>query len=192
MSSECFYTGIGSRVISEEERSIIQRVAGYLLTKGFTLRSGHALGSDEAFEVGTYDKGNTAKEIYLSNYPEIYIPWKNFKGANCPTKLISLEDTSSEFVSLAEDIVKEVHPYWHNLKQGARKLHTRNVSQVLGQDLNTPSKFLLFCSDESDKGVVSGGTATAVNLARKWNIPCFNIRNHTARELNDFLTPLIT
>lgn len=189
-----YYTGIGSREISESERNLIHRVSGYLLNLGFTLRSGHAPGSDEAFEVGTFGSAlpdSLWEDYFNANYPEIYVPWNNFKGADCQSRLISSEDAPLEIIKEAEGIVSIIHPYWHNLKQGAKKLHTRNVFQVLGKDLKTPSQFVLYCSNETSSGNVSGGTATAVNLARKWEIPCFNIRNHTAKELNDFISPLI-
>jgi len=44
----------------------------------------------------------------------------------------------------------------------AKKLHGRNVKQVLGDDLKTPSDFLL-CWTKEGKDV--GGTRTAIVLA---------------------------
>ena len=56
---------------------------------------------------------------------------------------------------------------------------TRNVYQVLGLDLKTPSK-ALFCYAQPTKnkqGIVigvKGGTNTAIQLAMKHNIPIYN------------------
>lgn len=56
---------------------------------------------------------------------------------------------------------------------------TRNVYQVLGLDLKTPSK-ALFCYAQPTKnkqGIVTGvkgGTNTAVQLVMKHNIPIYN------------------
>jgi hypothetical protein len=56
---------------------------------------------------------------------------------------------------------------------GAKKLHSRNVLQVLGDKLDTPSKFVLYYAKEKD-GEVAGGTRTAVMLARELDIPTLN------------------
>lgn len=70
------------------------------------------------------------------------------------------------------DMASTVHPAWHNCSDYAKKLHGRNCFQVLGKDLNTPSNFLICWTDN---GVIKGGTATAINLALKNNIPVFNL-----------------
>jgi hypothetical protein len=56
----------------------------------------------------------------------------------------------------------------------------------MGLDLRTYSKFVLFYAPEID-GVVHGGTATAVNLARKLRIPTFNFYRNKASNLRAFL-----
>ena len=57
----------------------------------------------------------------------------------------------------------EHHPNWDNLSQGARKLHARNSHQVMGQDLNSPSQFVLAWTP-GGKG--EGGTGQAIRLAK--------------------------
>ena len=54
-------------------------------------------------------------------------------------------------------------------------MHARNVYHVLGQDLNTPSKLLVAWTKLTKAGQPTGGTATAIRLAEKHNIPCFNL-----------------
>ena len=61
------------------------------------------------------------------------------------------------------------------LSQGALKLHLRNVNQVLGADLNTPSKFLICWAKMDKQGSPIGGTRTAWKIAEKYGIPCFNL-----------------
>ena len=58
---------------------------------------------------------------------------------------------------------------------GAKALHTRNVYQVLGLDLNTPSEFVVCYADVDKHNNVIGGTATAVNIAKEVGIPVYNI-----------------
>ena len=148
------YAGIGSRETPESVLGIFKNIATYLANRGFILRSGGAKGSDSAFEYGC-DKVNGLKEIYL--------PWKGFEGSN--SNLIVEEGEK------AYEIAKKFHPYWHNLSQGARKLQARNSHQVLGEDLNTPSKFII-CWTKNGSG--SGGTGQAVRIAKHYNIPVFD------------------
>lgn len=77
------------------------------------------------------------------------------------------------------DWVKEVHPAWDKLSPGARKLHERNIHQLFGIDLADAfikqSKFVLYYALEDKKGNPKGGTATAVNLAKKTGIRTLNL-----------------
>jgi len=70
------------------------------------------------------------------------------------------------------EIASTVHPAWHRCSDYARKLHGRNVMQVLGRDLKLPSKFVVCWTRD---GLPVGGTATAIRLARKFDIPVFNL-----------------
>jgi len=148
-----YYTGIGSRETSNEILNVFENIGQYLAKSNLILRSGHAEGADQAFENGC-DKVNGKKEIYL--------PWRNFEGSD--SNLIVQEGKAYE-------IAEKFHPYWHNLKLGAKKLQARNSHQVLGKDLNTPSKFII-CWTKNGKDV--GGTAQALRIARHYEIPIFN------------------
>lgn len=146
-----YYTGIGSR---ETPPDIIGKMIGIglkLNTLGYTLRSGGAEGADSAFEL----KAGTNKEIYL--------PWVGFN--NNPSKLYY--PTNEAF-----ELAKTIHPVWDILTVGGKKLHARNMHQVLGMDLKTPSSFLV-CWTKN--GTVIGGTASAMKLAKKNNIPIYNL-----------------
>ncbi len=149
-----YFTGVGSRECPDEIKGIIKVIAAVLAKKGYILRSGAATGSDESFENG-YNLVGGNKEIYL--------PWQNFN------------DNKSELYNVSDEALKmaaEIHPAWDKLSQGAQKLHGRNTTQILGKDLNTPSKFVI-CYTEN--GETKGGTATAIKLAQKYNIPVYNI-----------------
>jgi hypothetical protein len=145
-----YYTGIGSRETPLEILQIMIESAKILSTKGYCLRSGGADGADSAFE-----KGATEKEIYL--------PWKGFNGSDS-----ELHKVCSRAIATAESI----HPAWDKLSQGAQKLHARNCYQILGQRLTSPSEFVI-CWTKDGKEI--GGTRTAIVLAKKYNIPVFNL-----------------
>lgn len=163
-----YYAGIGSRETPADVCKKMQELAMFLARKKFVLRSGHADGADKAFESG----------IFNAALKEIWIPWPGFNGSN-----------SRNFPATnAFDIAKEFHPKWGELSQGARKLHARNVHQILGKDLHTPSKFVICWTKD---GKASGGTRQAMRIADHYNIPIFNLFNDSDRDkLKNFLGEL--
>lgn len=141
-----FYTGVGSRETPSEVLKKFTEIASLLESYGYILRSGHADGADISFEMGVSNVKKNA-EIYLA------------------------KDATAESMEIAS----KIHPAWNNCSDYAKKLHARNVFQVLGKDLKTPSKFLL-CWTKGGKPV--GGTRTAIVLAEQNNIPVFNFFNY--------------
>lgn len=147
-----YYAGVGSRETPQDVLKTMWKIARYLADKGYTLRSGGAKGADTAFENGC-DSVRGSKEIFYAN---------NNKG----TSMLA------EVIPLAEQIASSVHPAWDRCNEYARKLHTRNVAQVLGADLKHPVDFLV-CWTKSGKKI--GGTSTAISIAEMNNIPVFNL-----------------
>lgn len=174
------YTGVGSRETPENVQAKMTQLAYMLDTCGWILRSGGATGADTAFEFGA---GPTA---------EIYLPWQGFNEHPSP-----LYGVSGRAVLLA----REVHPNWGALSEESKALHARNCYQVLGRNLDAPSDFLVCwtpdgCEKEADRGPETGGTATAIVLARRHNVPVFNLKNPESRNrLGSYLlasVPMIT
>lgn len=151
-----YFAGIGSRETPPTLRNKIENICQDLISKQYTLRSGGADGADNFFEEA-YIKYNGEMEIYL--------PWKNFNDNKSPLYNISPE---------AFEIAKEFHPKWNALSQGARKLHARNVYQVLGLDLKTPVEFVLYWTKG---GKASGGTGQAMRIAKAYNINMYNVED---------------
>lgn len=148
-----FYTGIGSRETPFEIQELMVSMARILAKKGYVLRSGAVPGADYAFEAGC-DKENGNKEIFL--------PWRNFQGSSSG---IVLRDKKSI------EIAKSFHPHWNNLNSRERKLHARNIYQILGKNLMTPSSFVI-CYTVNGYG--GGATGQAVRIARAYNVPVFD------------------
>lgn len=156
------YAGIGARKTPAEVLALMERVARRLAARGYTLRSGGAEGADSAFEAGA-----DAKEIYL--------PWRGFR--NNASELFDLKNGSQ-----AAAIASKHHPAWANLSQGEKKLHTRNVFQVLGQGLNQPADFVLCWTPDGAESAAqrsrnTGGTGMAIAIATEFNVPVFNMAN---------------
>lgn len=186
-----YFTGVGSRNITKKEFNNIIWISNHLSSKGYTLRSGKARGADEAFQLGV-EKFETDqafnKEARIGYAPEIYTPWNNFKTEGLSSFWdIPLNDIDKDLVDEAKSIASRIHPAWGRCSQAAKKLHTRNVFQVLGRNLNNPSKFLLACSDEDSNGDVKGGTRTAWMIAKENNVPVFNVRGKIVTEVLDFV-----
>jgi hypothetical protein len=146
-----FYTGIGSRETPPDILDLITAIALYLSNKGYILRSGGANGADSAFERGSRDK------------KEIFLPWKGFNKSKNPYINIPKE---------AYTIAAKFHPVWDKLRSPVKNLHARNVMQVLGRALRTPSDFLI-CWTKG--GQLIGGTAQALRIAMEYKIPIFNL-----------------
>lgn len=156
-----YFTGIGSRSTPKDICEIMSIIPIFLnKDHGYILRSGGAPGADLAFET------------FLSNdVKNIYLPWKGFN------------DNKSQLYNVttgAYSIAEKFHPAWKSLSQAGKKLHARNVYQVLGEDLNTPSDFVLcwtadFCESHETRSRETGGTGTAISIASYFNVPVFNM-----------------
>lgn len=173
-----YYTGVGSRETPNNIILLMQALAYRLSSDGWTLRSGAATGADSAFELGWFDWWATQTPWPSEAHAEIYLPWDGYNnhtrdgcfGANI---LPDLDDI--DLYKKALEIAESIHPNWKACKQGARKMHARNVFQVLGRDLVTPSKMLVAWTPVTRGGKPTGGTATAINLAIQYDVPTYNL-----------------
>jgi len=155
-----YYTGVGSRKAPPVAIDRMVAIGAAMAALGWVLRSGGADGSDTAFEVGC--KANNGDR-------EIYLPWKGFNGHDSTLFFLLFPKVLQD---KALELAASVHPAWGAVKSWAKLLHARNVFQVLGQDLNTPSERVI-CWTPGGKCV--GGTATAIRLAEMHNIPVINL-----------------
>lgn len=186
-----FYTGVGSRHITNWERGFIRDLAYKLRCDGWGLRSGAAEGSDDAFWQGAckYYREMQHSEEQSPIIDQIFIPWDGFNGFSSDSPWGCFHTPKSlNLEPFCMSVAKDIHPVWDKLTRGPRAMHMRNVLQVLGETGDQPSTFLIACSDPDGRSGVKGGTATAWNLARKYGVPCYNVRNdHDKAKLEKFL-----
>lgn len=141
-----YYAGIGNRETPKEICVQMTKVANQLDSENWILRSGGAKGADSAFESGTTQALVSYRaDYYLTKYGKFQY--------------------DAEILKEAEKIASTLHPAWDKCNEYARKMHTRNVFQILGHDLNTPVQKVICWTP---KGQTIGGTATALRLA-EWN-----------------------
>lgn len=152
-------TGIGSRQTPEEVLELMEELGEDARRRDWWVRSGHAEGADYAFEKG-------AKEHCI-----VYLPWQGF---NKDLPLLGRGRTS-ELRDEVLDIVYR-HDHWadESISQGVKRIKQRNVFQVLGEDLKSPSDLVICWTEE---GKVVGGTGLAIRIAREHNIPIINLGN---------------
>ncbi|AXK43892.1 macro domain-containing protein [Erythrobacter aureus] len=182
------YAGIGSRETPDSILATMTEIAFALEARGFTMRSGFAGGADTAFELGT--SRNSLREVFA--------PWKGF-GQNphskydarrfqqirmfehergyrfppAPQRLIT-----GDLFDRAEAMAKQYHPTWDRLPQGAQKMHTRNMGQVLGPKLDQPARFVIAWTSD---GQATGGTGQAIRVADDLGIPVLNLHDADVR-----------
>lgn len=114
-----------------------------------------------AFEIGSSKK-------------EIYLPWTNFNKNNSQSIIPDKHP--------AYEIARDHHLAWDRLNQPVKKLMARNVLQVLGNNLDSPSLFMVCytkdgCESHVTRTSKTGGTGLAISVASKAGIPIFNLKN---------------
>lgn len=182
------YAGIGSRETPADVLELMGRIAKRLAWKGWTLRSGGAVGADQAFAIGAASAISAPLAAALGRGPcegriETYLPWAKFEhefhGA-MSTQLSLIERTQPQREAFT--LAKEFHPAWESCSNGARCLHARNVHQILGPDVTAPvlSRFVVCWTKEAAGG---GGTGQALRIAKHFEVPIFDLADpdHRAR-----------
>ncbi len=149
----------------------MERIAARLAKLGWTLRTGGATGSDQAFERGARAVGGSV---------EVFLPWPGYNGYG---ERGALTSPSREALELASTL----HPAWGGLSQGVQKLMARNSHQILGVGLNDPVAFVICwtpdgAEHERECGPKTGGTGQAIRLASRRGIPVVNLARAGALE----------
>ena len=154
-----YWAGIGSRTISRAIAKDMGRIASILESDGYTLRSGNATGSDQAFALG------------VENNAQILLPWKDF---NLDFQLAHPKHTYQtpiEFDKEALESVGKFHPAPHKLDVNGVLFMSRNFRQIIG--LNSPDSQFVICWTHDGTDV--GGTGQAMRIASSRYIPVYNM-----------------
>lgn len=155
------YAGIGSRRAPAPTLSLCTSIARHLRVRGWVLRTGHAIGCDQAFEDGAGDRS------------EVFLPWKDYEFA-APLNGEVFRMPSAQALEMAV----ELHPAPERLSMPAIRLHARNCHILLGRCLNDPVAAVVCWTKDEERG----GTAFGLRLARKHEIPVHNLWNPEVRE----------
>lgn len=166
------YTAVGSRETPPDILTLMKRIGYRMAQLGYVGRSGGADGADSAF----YEGYVVAKQrgCNKGNF-EVYLPWEGFNGLSLNTPEMVNTKRKANYND-AREVASQIHPAWHRCTDGAKALHTRNVYQFWGHDLQSPSRVLICWAPLGQyAGTVKGGTNTAVQMALKAGTPVYNL-----------------
>ncbi len=174
-----FYAGIGSRETPMHIQEKMTEIASILERRGYTLRTGYAIGADQAF-----GRGTLKKEVF--NPDDYYIKGVQYKY------------TREEW-AFAERTLKKYHPAFqkggNGIKSKAKRdLLARNTFQIFGVgDATKNSEFVIGYTPDGAETTTTqetGGTGQAIRISNDYDIPVYNLKNYigvTAEEMVNFI-----
>lgn len=161
-ANEHTYAGIGARDTPPAVIKKMERI-GFLMGKaGVTLRSGGAIGADTAFEDGAKAAGS-ARQIF---FPKRVLNGRTANGDDLILKI------TPAHLALAEKHYRHSRQTFAQAPEWTQSLMARNGSQVLGENLDSPSGLVLCYTSN---GGIKGGTGQALRIAEDENIPVINL-----------------
>lgn len=162
-------TGIGSRHTPGPICELFTEIGREVHDRGWWLRSGHSEGADYAFEQGALERCI------------VYMPWATFNKEQPVLGVARTQPPRDEVLK----IVYKHEPYAKDMSDGVKLIKSRNVYQILGIDLQTPSDLVICWTPE---GGHVGGTALALRIAKANNIPVINLGNEkTSLNFNNIM-----
>lgn len=177
-------TGIGSRETPPADMRLLTMIAKKAEERGMRGRSGGAGGADLAFEKGFSDPRNI----------DVIVPWRGFLPQGMSeadvTAYLGRERPKAgpgapvmfqgQYAAQAEKLAEKYHPAWDKCSRGARALHSRNMGQVLGMQLDSKTDVVIAWTVD---GKATGGTGQAIRIAADLDIPIANLKNPAERKV---------
>lgn len=170
-----WYTGVGSRK-APKEICTLMRLLGYRFAElGWGLRSGDAEGPDIEFYLGAMEWANKQAAI-THPVADIFLAWDGVRNRsrNDPSGHFTVASDYPNYHE-AKAMAEALHPNWGACSRGAIAQHSRNPYQVLGRDLKSPSKSMVFWAPQTKNGSITGGTRTAFEIAKANNVRTINL-----------------
>lgn len=177
------FTGIGTRHpwYDECRFELLQMDIGKLAAKdGYRFKSGGADFSDFNYHNG-YVQGGGKDDIIVRS--EKYRHFKNPRGARPTVWMIQEEEFEIALAYFVKHGIFKLDKF-RRMSDFAQNAHARNYFQIMSAKGDKPdTDFVSYLAKEDRWGNVSGGTRTAVAVARCEDVPVFNINN--PKELNN-------
>ena len=183
---------IGSRQLEQKEEyfkdiKLCHNVCMGLAQLGVTFTSGLCELGMDGIAQKAYSKAVDLGYANESQF-EVYVADQyNIRRSTLPRKHLAII-RNKDLISETERIASEVHPAWDRCNEWARGMHSRNCHQILGYGLQSPVDAVVCWTPNGD---IQGGTATAIRIALKYNIPVFNLgcadKDAVLQEIKSFL-----
>jgi hypothetical protein len=189
MNNIFYWAGLGSRHELTETVRVQQDSIGKVMTsKGWVLVTGGAAGSDFNFLRGaSHQRG---KYLPIVVRP---IRYKNYKGIYSYQSVIEMME-QADFERAKAYFFKHkifTEDQFNSMPDVGQKLHARNFFQIFDHLGKVRVRFVAYAAPEDRWGNVSGGTRTAVAIARIEKLPVFNIKlKGQYKALQDFIEGL--
>ncbi|MCP4353772.1 MAG: hypothetical protein GY795_50640 [Desulfobacterales bacterium] len=177
-----FYIGTGPTGTPNNITRLMEAVASKLESDGFSLRTGDIGKADAAFSKGVINKENIC--IFSAKY------------------LSDLETEEYRLTRKAVSIAQKVHQAdWKSVSSYVRSIYAKSAFLVLGKNLDTPSKFVIYWRISKERmashieqamhlehEIKLAEIDTAVLIAVHYKIPVFNLaeKEHLNR-LEDYV-----
>lgn len=166
-------TLIGSRKAPVRILSLAYDIGMVLAKQGVRMKSGGAPGMDHAWEMGYRAVNRDLMTIFLPN--------SGFNGKK-PDGRCYFTVTDADLIVQADEMIQKLHTYYDDLEGFAYNAHIRNCFQVLGRNLDSPAKEVFLWAPPSGTSV-TGGTRTAFELAKQYNIQTWNLYHPSVQDV---------
>lgn len=185
------YTGIGSRKTPTAVLATMEAIARFLGEKGLTLRSGGAIGADAAFERGALHSKGPLNSYRIPGFNGLTLrPEERATGVQPymadSTRMPAWPDTSRVLDEVGQQVYHNIPKFPISENSYGQRLQRRNLFQVMGPRLQTPSKFTVAYTPTGYKGEglldynnpdQRSGTNTAIKYSQLNNVPVFNLHD---------------
>lgn len=170
---------IGSRSLHDNSENfkdieLCHKVCYRLAELGVTFTSGLCSKGMDAIAQKAYSEVLGRGMAFQSQF-EVYVySQKYIHRSRLPNKHLAIALNSTDKREMAQ-IASRLHPNWDACDTYAREMHTRNVAQILGGQLDKPVNAVITWCEVDNYLQPIGGTATAIKLALEKGIPVFNL-----------------
>ena len=167
------FAGIGTREPTKEILDICFLLGQEIAKAGHILKSGNAIGCDNAFMMGA-SSIDPSKVIAC-------LPWKGYNNTLLHPKWKTfIEGQGSK--QLYRLLIKTLHPKWNNLKDSVKALHTRNAAII-------DNCICVFAAPKTNS-LFGGGTEMGIKIAKHMSIPVINLNETTPQKLEKIIKRL--
>lgn len=156
---------VGSRKAPARILNLAWELGRRMAQEDMEMTSGGAPGMDHSWEMG-YRMVNP----FLMT---IFLPNDGFNGKTSDGKCYFTVNDETLLIR-ADEIIQDIHPYYDELDGFAYRAHIRNCFQILGKNLDTPADEVFLWAPPVGTSV-AGGTRTAFELAKQYNIQTWNL-----------------